>query len=198
MHFKVASVYGWRRKIVARKPKIMKLIQKFRNLVLQRWKYGVVSQLACVTLLDFPIIKGIESVKPAPPPPPTCALCSDEPSKNPKNNHCMPVHGCTQVPAVVGILWSQSGRRGTRREPARGAAGEPSLANHGTVFRRRRPTTSPPPPGPAASVAGFGATRPDRGPGGLGTRLRHHSRPQQQAGPSAIRPGPPGSRGGLV
>jgi hypothetical protein len=38
------------------------------------------------------------------------------------------------------------------REPARGAAGEQSLAN--TVFRRRRPTTSPPPPGPAASVAG--------------------------------------------
>ena len=52
------------------------------------------------------------------------------------------------------------------REPARGAAGELSLAS--TVFRRRRPTTSPPPPGPAALVAGPGATRPDRGPGGSG------------------------------
>ncbi len=52
------------------------------------------------------------------------------------------------------------------REPARGAAGEPSLAS--TVFRRRRPTTSPPPPGPAASIAGLSATRPDHGPGGLG------------------------------
>ncbi len=51
-------------------------------------------------------------------------------------------------------------------KPARGAAGELSLAN--AVFRRRRLTTSPPPPGPAASVAGFGATRPERGPGGLG------------------------------
>ncbi len=66
------------------------------------------------------------------------------------------------------------------------------------IFRRRRPTTSPPPPGPAASVAGFGATRPDRGPGGLGTRLRHSSRPPQQAGPGATRPGPAESRGGLV
>jgi hypothetical protein len=67
------------------------------------------------------------------------------------------------------------------REAARGAAGELSLAN--AVFRRRRSTTSPPPPGPAALVAGFGATRLDSGPGGLGTRIRHSSRPQQQAGP---------------
>jgi hypothetical protein len=52
------------------------------------------------------------------------------------------------------------------REPARGLAGELSLAR--TVLRRRRSTTSPPPPGPAALVAGLGATRPDRGPGWLG------------------------------
>jgi hypothetical protein len=75
------------------------------------------------------------------------------------------------------------------REPARGAAGELSLAN--AVFRRRRSTTSPPPPGPAASVAGFGATRPDRGPGGLGTS---HPPPLPAAAAGRARRHPPGPR----
>ena len=75
------------------------------------------------------------------------------------------------------------------REPARGAAGELSLAN--AVFRRRRSTTSPPPPGPAALVAGLGATRPDRGPGGLGVSPPP---PLPAAAAGRVRRHPPGPR----
>jgi hypothetical protein len=42
-----------------------------------------------------------------------------------------------------------------------------AVARHYCILRRR-PSTPPPPPGPAAPVAGPGATRPDRGQGGSG------------------------------
>ncbi len=79
------------------------------------------------------------------------------------------------------------------REPARDVARQ---------YWRRIPTT---PTDDVTSATGPGglsrrARRHPPGPwaGRVGSHLRHRARPPQQAGPVATRPGPAGSRGGLV
>ncbi len=62
MHIKIASInwQGW--KIETSEPEIMKLIYKSRKFVGQHWKDGVIAQLAGISVLNFPVIKGIESL----------------------------------------------------------------------------------------------------------------------------------------
>ncbi len=76
------------------------------------------------------------------------------------------LHGCTQLPAVDGILRSHFGLRGSRLQAAPWRCRRAVARLH--CFLRSRPSTSPPLPCPAAPVAGTDATRPDSGPGGSG------------------------------